>query len=52
MTDSDGKKQWVGRGILNPVKKKRKHSTALARITVFDLILATVGHKNPTHHFL
>lgn len=48
VTDPDGKKQWVGRGILNTVKKKRKCSTALARITLFDFILAIVGHKNPS----
>lgn len=31
------------RGILSTAEK---HNTALARITLFDFILATVGHKN------
>lgn len=47
VTDPDGKRQWVGRGILNTAKKK-KCSTALASITLFYFILATAGHKNPS----
>lgn len=39
------KKQCVERGMLNTVEK---HNTALARIILFDFILATVGHKNPS----